>query len=101
MIRPVHELLTELVALATQRRPEDPASILLAHSLWGQAAIFRIGFHVLRRRLGLRGRRLSKQWVERIADTVDFVTDALLSCRAGDRSSASRRPKHTQVGSLD
>lgn len=93
VIRPVHELLTELVARATRRAPEDPAAVLLAHSLWGQAAIFRIGFHVLRRRLGLRGRGLSRQWVARITETVDFVTDCLLLCREGERGRAARRPR--------
>ncbi|HOA51985.1 MAG TPA: CerR family C-terminal domain-containing protein [Thermogutta sp.] len=79
MIRPVHEIITELVAAAMGVTSDDREAVLLAHSLWGQVAIFRLGFHVLRRRLKIRGRQLSNEWVETITSTVDLVVDRLLS----------------------
>lgn len=78
MIRPVHEVITELVAAAMATTPDDPDALLLAHSLWGQVAIFRLGFHVLRRRLKLRESRLSQEWIERICNTIDEVVMRLL-----------------------
>ncbi|MGQ9606288.1 MAG: CerR family C-terminal domain-containing protein [Thermogutta sp.] len=78
MIRPVHEIITELAATALGTQPSDPHAIVLAHSLWGQAAIFRIGFHVLRRRLRCRGKRLSQNVIAVITDTVDAVVLRLL-----------------------
>ncbi len=92
MIRPVHEVITELTAGAMGTDRDDPQVILLAHILWGQAAIFRLGFHVLRRRLKWRGRRLSKEWVERIADTVEEMVARLFSwdTSGGTKRSRSR-----------
>lgn len=71
MIRPVHESLTKLTAAAMNINEHEPEAVLLAHSLWGQVAIFRLGFHVLRRRLKWPARSLSAEWVERIADSVE------------------------------
>jgi len=79
MIRPVHEMLTELVAAGMATKPSDPDAVLLAHTLWGQVAIFRLGFHVLRRRLKLRGHTLSKRWIVRICATIDAVATRLLA----------------------
>jgi len=79
MIRPVHEVITELVAAGMATERSNPDAVLLAHTLWGQVAIFRLGFHVLRRRLKLRGRRLSKDWIERICTTIDAVATRLLA----------------------
>ncbi len=73
IIRPVHETLTELSAAALQTTPSDPRAIILAHSLWGQAAMFRVGFHVLRRRLRHSTRRLPQDLVAMITDMLDTV----------------------------
>lgn len=91
IIRPVHEIMTELAATALRTTPRDPQAILLAHSLWGQAAIFRIGFHVLRRRLGRRGRRLSQDLIATIADMADTVVLRLLPGRTDQEEQASPR----------
>ena len=91
IIRPVHEIITELAAAVLQTTPRDPRVIVLAHSLWGQPAIFRIGFHVLRRRLRHRGRRLSKAVIEMIADTVDTVALRLLPGGTEEQERASPR----------
>ncbi|GIX02417.1 MAG: putative transcriptional regulator, TetR [Thermogutta sp.] len=91
MIRPVHELITELTAAAMGTDPDDPQAVLLAHSLWGQAAIFRLGFHVLRRRLKWRGRRLSQEWVDRIADTVEAMVAQLFSSDTPAGTKRNRR----------
>lgn len=93
LIRPVHEILTELAAAALQTSPRDPQAILLAHSLWGQAAIFRIGFHVLRRRLRRRGRRLSQDLIATIADVADTVVLRLLPGPADREEQPSPRPR--------
>jgi AcrR family transcriptional regulator len=90
MIRPVHEVITRLTAAAMGTQPDDPQAVLLAHTLWGQAAIFRLGFHVLRRRLKWRGRRLSQEWVDRIADTVEAMVARLFSSDTPAESEHSR-----------
>lgn len=79
-IEPVHRCVTRLVGRLLEAEPEDPATILRAHALFGQILAFAVAQATIRRRLGWKGDYTPEQ-IERIASIIVETTLAALNTR--------------------
>ena len=76
-IRPLHDLLTRVFAVATGEDPEGPPAIVRTHALFGQVIVFTMARETIRRRLGVR--KLGPEHAAMIGGVIDEHVD--LICR--------------------
>lgn len=68
-LKPLHELFTTVLGVATGEDPASPVTILRAHALFGQVIAFKIARTTILRRLGVK--KLSPEHLATIATILD------------------------------
>lgn len=89
-IEPVHRGMARLVGRLLEIEPDDPATILRVHALFGQILAFAVAQATIRRRLGWRGDYTPEQ-IERIASIVVEMTLAAANTRPVPRRTAKSK----------
>jgi AcrR family transcriptional regulator len=74
-IKPLHELFTRTLAVASGDDPESPQAIIRAHTLLGQVIGFTVARCTIIRRLGIE--KLEKQHADMIAGMLDQNVEAI------------------------
>lgn len=84
VMRPMHERVTSLVALATGRPASSRESILRAHALVGQVLVFRMARETLRRRLQWEdvGPAEKRQMYETILESIEALIQGFIEASA-------------------
>jgi len=68
-LKPLHELFTTVLSVATGEDPTSPVTILRAHALFGQVLAFKIARTTILRRLGVK--KLTRDHLTTIATILD------------------------------
>ncbi|MCB1231616.1 MAG: CerR family C-terminal domain-containing protein [Verrucomicrobiae bacterium] len=76
-IRPLHELLTRILAVVTGEDPQSPMAIVRAHALFGQVIVFTLARETIRHRLEVP--KLGPEHAAMIGDVIDEHIDSI--CR--------------------
>ncbi len=77
IFKPMHQTVSELIAAELKLMPEDQRVLLLAHTLFGQAMMFRIHREGLWRRLNIRG--YTPELLNEIKEVLRQNCDAILN----------------------